>query len=84
MHTCHNSNKHEIVNKPIPTGYEWLQDVFTEEELNSLRAFYEDDGTFMCIGFIGPDGKTTQFAEPNKANAIDMLEKDYLLELYES
>ena len=68
----------------IPEGYEWLQDVFTKEELNSLRAFYEDDGTFMCIGFIGPNGKTTQFAEPSKAKAIGMMEQAYLLELYES
>ena len=71
------------MSKPLPDGYEWLNDVFTKEELKSLRAFYEDDGTFMCIGFIGPGGKTTQFAEPDKADAIKRMEAAYRDELIE-
>ncbi len=73
------------MSKHIPTGYEWLQDVFTEEELNSLGANYNNDGTFDCIGFIGPGGKITQFAEPDKADAIKCMEaayRDELIEIY--
>ena len=72
-----------IMSKPIPVGYEWLKDVFTEEELNSLGAIFNNDGTFDCIGFIGPDGKVTQFAEPDKAQAIERMEADYINELME-
>ena len=70
-------------NLRLPPGHEWLKDIFTTEEICSLTAFYEDDGTFMCIGFIGPGGKTTQFAEPEKAQAIGTLEATYRSELEE-
>lgn len=60
----------------IPFGYEWLKEVFTVEEINSLRVFYnDDDGTFACVGFEGSNGKVTQFAEPAKARAIELLEE---------
>jgi hypothetical protein len=66
----------------IPPGYEWLKEVFTDEEINSLCAFYnDDDGTFSCIGFKGSNGKVMQFAEPIKARAIELLERDFRREL---
>ncbi len=71
------------MSKPIPAGYEWLKDVFTEEELNSLGAIYNYDGTFDCIAFIGPGGEITQFAEPDKAQAIKRMEAAYRDELIE-
>ena len=68
----------------IPIAYEWLKDVFTDEEISSLQAFYEHEtDLFRCIGFIGESGKVSQFAEPAKALAIARLEKDYRQDLKE-
>lgn len=65
----------------IPSGYEWLKEVFTTEEINSLCAVYNDDGTFAYIGFRNPNGKVMQPAEPAKARVIELLEKDFRREL---
>ncbi len=64
---------------PIPKEYEWLKDIFTSDELDSLEAFFnEDTSEFVGIGFIGPGGLFTRFSELDKIRAIDLLEKDYI------
>ena len=68
----------------LPTDYEWLKDVFTDEEIASLEAFYQHEtGLFQCIGFVGETGMISQFAEPAKAQAIARLEKEYREDLKE-
>lgn len=57
-------------------------DVFTDEEAESLMAFYNDDTSeFVGIGFVNEHGKWSQFANKEKADAIAVLEEEYRKEL---
>jgi len=57
-------------------------DIFSDEELESLRAFYDvDTGGFEFLGFVGLGGKVTQFADPIKAEALAIIEEAYREEL---
>ncbi len=49
--------------------------VFSPDEREGLAAYYFDsDGEFNCLGFEGPDGKVTQYADPERAYALRVLE----------
>lgn len=66
----------------LPSGYEWLRDVFSDEEIASLTAVYSfETGEFECLGFWNEFGRVSQFAEPEKAEALARLEEDYRKEL---
>jgi hypothetical protein len=55
--------------------------VFSPDEIENMTAFRECNGEFIGIGCIGPGGVYTRFAEPKKALAIEVLEKEYRKEL---
>ena len=66
----------------IPSGYEWLKDVFTDKEIASITAVYSyETGKFECLGFWNEHGRVSQFAEPEKAEALARLEEAYREEL---
>ncbi len=56
-------------------------DIFTDEEIENMTAFLENDGTLYCIGFINSEGQVCQFAEKEKSNAITVLEEQYRKEI---
>ena len=59
-------------------------DVFTDEEVTSLRALYDDDtSNFLGIMFMNKHRKWSQFANKDKADAIAVLEEEYRKELRE-
>lgn len=71
---------------------DYFKQTFTSEELdalklldedaNELTAFYQyETGNFDCIGFIGPGGKVTKFAEVDKYKALLILENKIRKEL---
>ena len=53
---------------------------FTPGELGDLRAFWNEDGTFWGIGFVGPGGKACRYGDKLRREACDVLEKQYLEE----
>lgn len=57
--------------------------VFSEEERDSLIAWYDDDTReFSGIGFVNKETElATKFSEPQKAAAIVLLEKMYREEI---
>lgn len=54
--------------------------VFTEAERNSLCASYDEHGNFLGIGCESDDGYFVKYADPDKRQAIQVLEKEYLKE----
>lgn len=60
-------------------------DVFTDEEVATLTAFYDDDTSkFLGIGFINKYGKWSKFANKNKSDAIAVLDGELRKELGET
>lgn len=56
-----------------PECYKAL-DVFTDEELAALYAWYDKEtGLFRCIGFLLHD-RITRWANPDKSAALEVLE----------
>lgn len=51
-------------------------EVFTDEELAVLEAFYQDTtGKFLCVGFVSKTtGKITKWADQAKYDAIAIIE----------
>ncbi len=59
-------------------------DIFTDEEVASLRALYENDTSeFIGIFFKNEHEEWSQFANKDKADAIAVLEEEYRKELRE-
>jgi hypothetical protein len=59
-------------------------DLFTDEEVASLTAFYDGDTSeFLGIGFINEYGKWSKFANKEKTDAIAVLDEEYQKELGE-
>ena len=57
-------------------------DSFTDEEIASLMAFYDDETSeFLGIGFINKYGKMCKFANKDKAESIVVLEEECYKEL---
>lgn len=62
----------------LPPNVKEALAVFTEEELGELKAFInQETGNFDCIGFVGPGGKVTKYANVEKYKALIILE-DYI------
>jgi len=63
----------------IPDHVHDALDAFTDEELAGLQAWYHDNsGLFQCVGFIGPGGKVTRYADPVRAAALEVLDNEML------
>ena len=75
-----------MIRRPYPENLPDLVkkalDVFSDEEIEALEAFFDHETReFLFIGFIGPGGKMTEFAESEKAAALEILNVQYRLEL---
>lgn len=66
-----------------PPNIQVILKVFTDEEVEALTATYSDEtGEFIGIGvFLKSTGMFTSFAEPEKAEAIRLLDAVYKMEL---
>ena len=61
-----------------PNGWEWLRDVFTDEEIASLTAIYSyETGKFEGVGFVNIYGKFCSPVETDKLEALERMEQDY-------
>lgn len=71
---------------------ETIRQTFTTEEkaamelladdAKNLEAYFQDTtGDFDCIGFVGPGGKVTKYANLDKYNALLVLEERIRREL---
>lgn len=60
----------------IPAECYAALDVFTDEEIALLTAWYDEDtGLFKCVGFVDPTtGKVTKWADLEKYKALEVLE----------
>lgn len=57
-------------------------DSLTDNEIAMLTPwYYEGTGEFWCIGFVGPGGKVTKWADKKRAMALTQLERQIKLEL---
>lgn len=54
-------------------------DALTDEEIQALRAYWRDH-VFIGLGYDGPGGGMTQWAEPEKMAALSVLEAAYAKE----
>jgi hypothetical protein len=52
--------------------------VFTRDELRLLVAAFDEQGHFAGIGIPGQDNTFTKFANTEKADAIQIMERHYL------
>lgn len=53
-----------------------------EKDAEILKAYYQyETGEFDCIGFVGPGGVVTKYAEIDKYNALLVLESRIKKEL---
>lgn len=68
--------------KDVPEEVIQAMQVFTDEELLGLSAYYEQEtNLFWGIGFIGPGGKVTKYANPDKYAAMMVMEDEIRKEL---
>ena len=72
-----------MARRPYPNGIteevRAALDVLTDEEIQALRAYWRDN-VFIGIGYDGPGGGMTQWAEPEKMAALTVLEAAYAIE----
>lgn len=64
----------------LPPNVKELFSVFTDDEIQSLGAYFYGD-EFIGIGFHNSDGVFTQYADSKRALAIAALEEIYRKEL---